>query len=224
MSPTARTVIALLKMIPMNCLFHTFANLVALLYCHWCYHCYMQLQRLSHEVKTCLRETFLYPKQIELLQLRRRAIDQIEDLQRNFSFISFLVCIVNFTMCFSSLGSYLWLSENSYPFVTIDAFYTTFNCLMSLSAIFVVAGQVPIEMENFTNEFLKKFEHRFFLEPSQDNTRVLEWLLKKPDLVLSGCKVISYRRSSVLTAVGTILTYGLLVVNMETRNTKCDKC
>ncbi|GFW22119.1 uncharacterized protein TNCV_1632491 [Trichonephila clavipes] len=70
-------------------------------------------------------------------------------------------------------------------------------------------------MENFTNEFLKKFERNCFLEPSQDNTRALEWLLKKPDLVLSGCKVINYRRSSVLTAVGTIITYGLLVVNME---------
>ncbi|GFY48578.1 uncharacterized protein TNIN_474961 [Trichonephila inaurata madagascariensis] len=125
-------------------------------------------------------------------------------------------------MCFISLGSYLWFSENSNPFITIDAFYTTFNCLISLSAIFVIAGQVPIEMENFTNEFLKKLERNFFLELSQDNTRVLEWLLKKPDLVLSGCKVINYRRSSVLTALGTILTYGLLVVNMEVRNTKCN--
>ncbi|GFU03919.1 uncharacterized protein NPIL_398311 [Nephila pilipes] len=88
---------------------------------------------------------------------------------------------------------------------------------MSLSAIFATAGQVSIEMEKFSNEFLKQFEYKFFREPSQDNARVLEWLLKTPDLVLSGCKIISYRRSSILTAVGTILTYGLLIVNTEVR-------
>ncbi|GBM30991.1 hypothetical protein AVEN_69232-1 [Araneus ventricosus] len=214
-----RNVITLLKTIPMNFLFHTFANLLTLLYCDLCCHCCVLLRNLTKEITECSPEAFTYPKQIALLKKRKRIMGYLEDMQNYFSSITFLICVANFVICFSSLASYLWNSATiSNVFAKVDVFYTTFNCLIVLSAIFLVAGQVPVEAENFVDAFRKKLECRLFHESSPEvNVPIQEWLFVKPDFVLSGCKMINYKRSSILTAFGTILTYGLLIVNMEVR-------
>ncbi|GFT99483.1 uncharacterized protein NPIL_593431 [Nephila pilipes] len=91
-------------------------------------------------------------------------------------------------------------------------FYAT-NSFGSLIAILWIAGGVPIALDTFKDEFFKTAHHKMLLSSLPEEPKLEKWLFHKPDFVFTGCDIFSYRRSSILAVVGTLLTYTFLIIN-----------
>lgn len=216
--PALRITITYLKCSCIHFLYHTFPNLVTLVYCKCCHHCSLQLRYLNNEIKNCPPKRFTPSKQIEYLKSKRRIMDTLATLETTMSSVSFLLCLAHFMSCMSSLGSFLSNMFTSYSiFEYVDVFYVMANGLASLSFIFGIAGQVPIEIDTFGEVFQRKCEDRLFLGLSEDMNQINKCLFDKTSFVLTGFKVIFYHRNSILTTLGTILTYALLVMSIHIR-------
>lgn len=216
--PALRVTITYLKCVYIHFVYHTFPNLVTFLYCNCCHHCSLQLRYLNNEIKNCPPKSFTPSKQMEFLKSKRRIMDKLATFETTMSSISFLLCLAHFMSCMSSLGSFLNNLYTSHSiFEYVDVCYVMANGLASLSFIFGIAGQVPIEIETFGEVFQKKCEDRLFLGLSEGMNQINKCLFDKTGFVLTGFKVIFYHRSSVLTTFGTILTYALLVMSIHIR-------
>ncbi|GIX75016.1 hypothetical protein CEXT_555741 [Caerostris extrusa] len=72
---------------------------------------------------------------------------------------------------------------------------------------------VPIELNEFKAVFYKKAFVRMMSSTTLEEPKLERWLFDKPHFVFTGCDIVSYRRSTVLAVVGTLLTYTVLVIN-----------
>ncbi|KAG8185298.1 hypothetical protein JTE90_023906 [Oedothorax gibbosus] len=216
-TPIWMYVITFIKCLYVNFVYQSFGNLVTVVYCKFCRHCSLQLRQLNVEIKNCPPKSFTPSRQLEILQNKRRILDNLFAVEENLSSPSLVLCLALFVSCMASLGSFLTniYSENSI-FEYVDVFYTLSNGLLALSAIFGTAGQVPIEIEDFGVIFQRKLEDRMFTGIIDDNIRIGKCFIDNPRFVLSGLRVIFYTRDLILTTIGTILTYALLVMNLHT--------
>ncbi|GFU45843.1 uncharacterized protein NPIL_572411 [Nephila pilipes] len=99
---------------------------------------------------------------------------------------------------------------SSYEDVISVLFYGITN-LVSLTAILWSAGGLPVDQLKLKEAFYKKVHLRFLKVVYDEDLQCKRELLDKPEFVLNGCNIFSYTRSSILAAVGTLLTYTLLV-------------
>ncbi|GFT54264.1 uncharacterized protein NPIL_631911 [Nephila pilipes] len=84
--------------------------------------------------------------------------------------------------------------------------------------MFWIPGEVPIEMDNFNQVMRKKFELRAASGIISDNSAVERAVCDEKVIVLSGCSLIYFTKESVLSVLGTILTYGLLIIGLDLRS------
>ncbi|GFY48346.1 uncharacterized protein TNIN_50531 [Trichonephila inaurata madagascariensis] len=94
----------------------------------------------------------------------------------------------------------------------IWAFYAT-NSFGSLTAILWIAGGIPIALDRLKDEYFKKAHQKMLLASIPEEPKLEKWLFDRPEFVLTGCNIFSYRRNSLLAVVGTLLTYTFLVIN-----------
>ncbi|GFY38432.1 uncharacterized protein TNIN_43971 [Trichonephila inaurata madagascariensis] len=96
-----------------------------------------------------------------------------------------------------------------------DILCNSVSALICLISIFWIPGEVPIQMEKFNQVIRKKFELRACLNIVQENLSLERVLCEEKVFVLSGCSLVHFRKHFVLTVLGTILTYGLLIMNLD---------
>ncbi|GFU33340.1 uncharacterized protein NPIL_173871 [Nephila pilipes] len=130
-------------------------------------------------------------------------------MQDTFSLPSFSVITTNLLSCCSVLGINLH-EVNSKARVTSVLFFGIPN-LISLIAVLWTAGGLLVEQHKLKGTFYKKVHLRFLMLRYSEEPQCKRELLDMPDFVLNGCNIFSYTRSSILAAVGTLLTYTLLV-------------
>ncbi|GFY76008.1 uncharacterized protein TNIN_213451 [Trichonephila inaurata madagascariensis] len=83
--------------------------------------------------------------------------------------------------------------------------------LASLIVLLWVAGGIPLEQNKLKDAFYKIAHSRFLIVLSPEELHFKREILDKNTLVLNGCNVFSYTRSSILAVIGTLLTYTLLI-------------
>ncbi|GBO13028.1 hypothetical protein AVEN_3029-1 [Araneus ventricosus] len=93
-------------------------------------------------------------------------------------------------------------------------FLNFFICGVSLLACLWAAGDLPLELEAFNEEFLKKEQFRLLVNARTDGIDFKKHLSERPVFVLTGCDIIQYKRGAILTLAGAILTYTLLILKM----------
>ncbi|KAF8788164.1 hypothetical protein HNY73_009695 [Argiope bruennichi] len=162
--------------------------------------------------------TFTFKVEMELLKKRHRIIDMLEMIEATLSTASFLTCAANFIACLTNLSHLLiYLSENK-AITVINISLISGSAVVSTMSIFWNAGQIPIEMEKFSRLMRRRIEERSFLECNSLGIRTERSAVDEHVFVLSGHNLIYYRKSTILTLVGTILTYGLLILSIEFKN------
>ncbi|GFU26397.1 uncharacterized protein TNCV_2507151 [Trichonephila clavipes] len=84
--------------------------------------------------------------------------------------------------------------------------------------MFWIPGEVPIEMERFSQAARKKYELRAYFGIGSENPSVERALCENKAFVLSGFNLVYFKKESVLTVMGTILTYGQLLYKRKFSN------
>ncbi|GFY78502.1 uncharacterized protein TNIN_14561 [Trichonephila inaurata madagascariensis] len=197
----------------------TFSNLVVLVFCTACHRCSHSLSNLSKELEKCSSKTFTVDVQVKYLKCRRRIIKLLEKTQDVFSPIIFLICSASFSCCFAMLGQLIFYSyKNGGLSFLSDTLFNSLSALISLISMFWIPGEVPIEMNKFDQAIRKKYELRAVSGVISENSSVERAFFEGQVFVLSACNLIFFTKESVLTVLGTILTYGLLIISLDLRS------
>ncbi|KAF8788150.1 hypothetical protein HNY73_009683 [Argiope bruennichi] len=203
------------KLFSLYLLYPTLTNLIAVAYSTSCYLCCGLLQQLYSEIEKCDPKALNYRVMTEMLKKRHQIISMLEMIETTLSTASFLVCIANFLACLSGLSLLLiYLTENT-AMTIIQISFMSGSALLSTISIFLNAGQIPIEMERFSHLMRRRIEERFFLGLKSLYVPSDLPMADEKAFLLSGCDFIYYKKGTILSLLGTILTYGLLLLGIE---------
>ncbi|GFR19176.1 uncharacterized protein TNCT_3431 [Trichonephila clavata] len=194
-----------------------YTDIIILLYGTLCLRCFAQINLLSQEISHCLPETFGLQKQLDILKRKAKIKDILIAIQDTFSVPVLLIIIEHVTMCGGITGLFMihsW-NESSLRWKT-EAAYFGINGFLCLVSILWVAGALPIAMNKFKENFHSKTHARLLYYHTKDELYLKGEVLNEPDFVLTGCEIVSFRRSTILAFVGALLTYTVLVMNMGT--------
>ncbi|GFY76007.1 uncharacterized protein TNIN_213441 [Trichonephila inaurata madagascariensis] len=188
----------------------TFPSLVVVLFCSLCLHCSSCFNCLTRKVLRYSPEGFGPSEQMDILRQKAKIDSILEKLQDIFSLPSFFVILSNLFTCCSVLGM-VAIGFQSESVKIIKAFFYGIFHLISLVFVLWVAGGLPLEQNKLKNAFYKRAHSRFLIALSSEESQCKREILDKPNFVFSGCNIFSYTRNSVLTLVGTLLTYALII-------------
>ncbi|GFV20510.1 uncharacterized protein TNCV_4142711 [Trichonephila clavipes] len=193
----------------------TLPCLVAYVYCILCFHCSSGINILTQQVDQHTPETFGPQQQIVILRKKAEIDDVLDDIQNVFSMSAFFAIISCLMNCCNVLGIKLIPNlKHLYMTDVIEVVFYGTAGLLCLTATLWVAGGLAIELSNLKEAFYKRAHSRFLLFPSLKEPNCKQELLEKPEFVLMGCNILSYRRSSLFTLVGALLTYTVLIFQM----------
>ncbi|KAF8788160.1 hypothetical protein HNY73_009692 [Argiope bruennichi] len=207
--------IAFIKLFTFYLLYPTLTNLIAVAYSASCCLCTRFLQQLFSELENTSPKALTLKVEMELLKKRHRIIDMLEMIEATLSTASFLTCAANFVACLTNMSQLLMYLSESKAITLIDISFISGSAVVSTVLIFLNAGEIPIEMEKFSRLMQRRLEQRSLLEVNSKGIRSDCSRKDEQVFVLSGSDFISYRKSTILTWLGTILTYGLLILSIE---------
>ncbi|GIY04271.1 uncharacterized protein CDAR_253871 [Caerostris darwini] len=87
-----------------------------------------------------------------------------------------------------------------------------FNSVFYVTSILWIAGGLPIEMNKCKEVFHRKTHARLLYGDETEVMNLKNDLFHEPEFVMTGCDILSIRRSTILGLVGTILTYTVLIM------------
>ncbi|KAF8788165.1 hypothetical protein HNY73_009696 [Argiope bruennichi] len=178
----------------------------------------LHIRNLSQELERFPPKDFTTTIQIKYLDCRREIVKMLEELQTNFSTVSFIACGGHFSYCFALLTEIMLhsFSENSVTY-HVDSTMNLIFVVVSLVLMFWIPEQIPLEMENLNKIIRSKYEARASSGIVSESPTIEKLMLEEKIFVVSGCSMISFRRRHILSILGTVLTYGLLVMGLEVR-------
>ncbi|GBO22287.1 hypothetical protein AVEN_176553-1 [Araneus ventricosus] len=165
-------------------------------------------------MKKCSSKAFTSSVQVEFLKKRLRIVSVLEEIEEVFSKSTFIVCTANFTACMANLAQILVYASENTALTLLEVFFISSITVASMVSIFFSAGKISVEMQRFSAIARRHFEHRVILGLSREDTGARSLFLDGK-FTMSGCQLILYKRSTILTVLGTILTYGLLILNLD---------
>ncbi|GFS53588.1 uncharacterized protein TNIN_279431 [Trichonephila inaurata madagascariensis] len=190
----------------------TFPSLVGVLFCSLCLKCSSCFNYLTQKVHQYSPEEFGPSEQIDILRQKAKVDIILEKLHDIFSLPSFLVILSNLLTCCVALGMTVIGLEARIKIIKA-LIYGIANSV-SLIVVLWVAGELPMEQNRLKNAFYKRAHSRFLMALSSKESQCKREILDKPNFVFSGCNIFSYTRNSVLTLVGTLLTYTLIIYKL----------
>ncbi|GFS46530.1 uncharacterized protein NPIL_585491 [Nephila pilipes] len=185
-------------------------NIVAIFYISLCWRCSMYLNKLVKNISKYTPEEFVRSKQLDILKKKAKIFRVLQNIQTVFSLPIFLIIVANSLMCSSLLGGVLIkikLNEDNMIFM----FYF-FDAILCVITILWVAGSIPVEISKFKETFHQTTHERLLYYHATEELHLKTDLFNEPDFVLTGCNILSFRRSTILGVIGTLLTYTVLVV------------
>ncbi|KAG8179269.1 hypothetical protein JTE90_026733 [Oedothorax gibbosus] len=208
-----RFTIVLVKAIAYVGVYPFLSDIFVLQFCILCWRCCRSIRCLRVEVEKSTVREFDVPAQMKIVSSELKIMAILEDLQKVFSLPSFLMFATHYCACSSLLG-WLVLGELRSAIKTFQtAFYfgSSFACLV---AYLWVPGKLPVEMNKLKEAFRQKSRLRWiFLGSHQEEDVFEKAFCGKEPLVITGFNIVSFRQSSILAVIGTILSYTLLLVH-----------
>ncbi|GBN38402.1 hypothetical protein AVEN_111979-1 [Araneus ventricosus] len=193
----------------------TLANLITVVYSTSCCVCCRFLNILTSELEMISPDRFTLKVEMEILKKRHHIFDMLEMIETSLSTASFLTCTAHFLACLSNLSQLLMYLPGNKTLTILAVSFISGSAVVSTAFIFLNAGQIPIEMEKFSRLLRRRIEQRSFLGLDSLKVRSERSVTDEQVFVLSGCDLIYYRKSTLLSLLGTILTYGLLILSIE---------
>ncbi|KAF8788168.1 hypothetical protein HNY73_009699 [Argiope bruennichi] len=139
----------------------------------------------------------------------------LEMIEATLSTASVLTCAANFVALLTNMCQLLMYLSESKAITLIDISFISGSAVVSTVSILLNAGKIPIEMEKISRLMQRRLEQRSLLEMNSKDVLSESSTKNEQVFVLSGSDFIHYRKSTILTCLGTILTYGLLILSIE---------
>ncbi|GBM95920.1 hypothetical protein AVEN_85273-1 [Araneus ventricosus] len=195
-------------------IYPTYANLVGLLYSLLCLYVCTKLSLITDDIESCSAQEFTISRQRDVLGREAEIERLVHCIQKIFSVPSFLIATAHFSACIAILGT-LIVNSRIYTkdYAVLNQLIVVFlSSSGGLLACLWAAGGIPIEEDRFKDTFRRKTKQRFQLVNGKNERCIQNQILEKPTFVLSGCEIIYFRRSSILSLAGTVLTYTILLI------------
>ncbi|GFR19620.1 uncharacterized protein TNCT_56801 [Trichonephila clavata] len=187
--------------------------LVALVYCTICLRCSRFVRNMTRKIALYSPEQFGPSEQIRILRHKAQIDEVLKIAQDIFSVPSFCLMLANTISCYTTLGCYLLTPLQVYQLMAYSV--TGIISFLCLVGTLWVAGALPVELNNLKGTFYEKVYLRCIFFGFHKEQSLWREILEKPDFVFSGCDILFYKRSSILAAVGTLVTYTVLVINVQ---------
>ncbi|GBN26855.1 hypothetical protein AVEN_162506-1 [Araneus ventricosus] len=196
-------------------IYPTYPNLVSLLYSSLCLHVCRKLSLITDDIESCSAEEFTISRQRDILGREAQIERLVLFIQKIFSAPSFLIATAQFSACTSIFGAFIVDSKiYTQDYVVLNQLVVVFlSSSGGLLACLWAAGGLPIEEDRFKDTFRRKTKQRLQLVNGKNERYIQNQILEKPTFVLSGCEIIYFRRSSILSLAGTVLTYTILLIS-----------
>lgn len=194
-----------------------FTSIVTILYCTLCHRCHLLISACKRKLQA-LNRTRSNPRLLlELTRDYAKTIEMLELLQNVFSLPTFLLVVVDSTSSFTTLASVLlYSSEERTALITAENVFVFANSALLLAATIGFAGQIPITMNEISSRSQRLYDTALWESNNGARDRIevllLDVIQRKKVFVLSGCDIIVFTRGAILTALGTLFTYGLLII------------
>ncbi|GIY21857.1 uncharacterized protein CDAR_430841 [Caerostris darwini] len=189
-------------------------SLLTLLYCSLSLRCSKFINNLTNEIENISPQEFGPCVQFDILKRKSKVDDILEDLENIFSKPSLFLIMLNFVTCVFHLGIILIVPSDHRQMV-FEAFFNSIVHFICVTAVFWSAGSVPVALNKLNRCFYKKAHSRLLLVRTSEGRKLKRELFEKPEFALTGWDVIVYRRSSILTFVGTLLTYSVITMDIK---------
>ncbi|GBM72062.1 hypothetical protein AVEN_108213-1 [Araneus ventricosus] len=181
--------------------------LVALFYCTSCLHCSKGIQNLTEEINKFSDDSFTPTVQIGILKRKMKIDNALDEIQGAFSTSSFLVIASGF-LSFSHMIGYMLIIDKEDDYTGPAIFTITIRVITSCSSMIGTlwtAGGIPVDLNRLKESFYRKAHSRYITHQVEE-LHIKRELLEKPDFVLSGCDIVSYRRGSILVVADGVLS------------------
>ncbi|GBM69476.1 hypothetical protein AVEN_67878-1 [Araneus ventricosus] len=174
------------------------------------------MKSLTNEIERCSCEEFAVSKQMNVLKTESRIRKSVACIQKIFSVPCFLIFVAHFFVCVTSLGWVFELKPTGASGVFLSTMFIEFtNAFGGLLACYWAAGGLPVAADAFRDTFRTKIQQRMLLFRKSNALCFEKCLPEISNFEQSGCGIIYFRRSSVLTLVATLLTYTLVLTNWK---------
>ncbi|GFQ78485.1 uncharacterized protein TNCT_615951 [Trichonephila clavata] len=212
----AKTAIVSTRIFISFSIYPTYTSTLALFYVYVCLCCITYLKSLSKRMAECPCKSFDLSFQRDILKKKAKIFDLLLRIQDIFSLPAFFIIVANIMICSSIAGWHMMKSWSDSDYLwKIESIYFGINAFLCTVSIICVAGSVPIELDRFKETFHQKSHQRLIFFCNWEELLLKLDLFNEPNLVLSGWQVISFRKSTILTLIGTLLTYTLFIMNIN---------
>lgn len=199
---------------------HSFVGIVSTLYVSCCYKVVKSLSSHREQLNKSLNEGESRILSTTFLQLYLKLLDAIESLEDAFTSSAFILTVSNGFSLFTLMAiSFMSKSIDLSDYVILQMFMLSVTSGIYLVVTIVAASQIPLEIERNVKYFTKLNEKSVLESPLfsfDDHQLVLiKGAVERRVIVLSGCHLIYFTRHMLISMIGALITYGLLVMQMN---------
>ncbi|GBN80374.1 hypothetical protein AVEN_250379-1, partial [Araneus ventricosus] len=160
----AQLVLIFIKSVLYSAIYPMCPTIAAFSLCLFCQRICDQVRSLTLLIEKCSPKQFTVSFQSNILNQKRRIDDALFLLQKVFYLPSFLICAASFCSCCTLVAWILKRFDYSVELATMLTFFLYFfMCGVSLLACLWTAGGLPVELEEFNEEFHKKAQLRLLV-------------------------------------------------------------
>ena len=203
-----------------NFLASSFTNIISILYCALCYRCSVTLICFRNCLQKIQNSMDYFKLQNKLVRDYMELIHVIRIVQSVLSLPSLLILMISFMQAFIFLAKFMLG-----PARELTLFFLLEQiCLHMSTGVFAFlvpfcCSQITRQMEKNKIAFHRICEcivFRHDMIATADNLKVLKTLYKISPITFSAYGMVKFSFSTVLAILGTLLTYGLLILNIKT--------
>lgn len=198
----------------------SFTNIISILYCFLCYRCSVILIQFRKRMESIQNSMQYYKLQNKLGREYLELVQFIRKVQSLLSLPSLLILIISFMQAFISLARIMLNPRELNSFLLAEHVCVHIPTGIFTFLIPAYGSQITREMNKNKLLFHRISESIVFKHDNRaslKNLEVLEMLYKVTPVIFSAYEMVQFSGSTILAALGTLLTYGLLILNLNTK-------
>lgn len=191
-----------------------FPGLVTSVYCSHCHrfskliiYCSKNLERKDEET----HNVFIKQKVSQYLEI----LAGIESMQNTFSRPMFLLVLMHLLHMFTLLAYLISFTNEQFTYLVIgESIVIMTTSFLSLCAVVLFASKIPDNIQK-VRQMYQRYQENAVLKLSQKRNEVAQLAIDREVIVMSASDVVYFKKSFILSVIGALLTYGLLILQFH---------
>lgn len=193
----------------------TLPYLLTLTFSSFCLWCSLTLKRIEKRLKLSI-VSLQAEKVISLLNLYQTVLQTTMSVESIFSSSVFLLLITYLVTAFSTMAHVV--QGSSPKLLQYHSLFPFSLTMFGMTLLIVYASEIPLVLEKIKLSLIV-LEEKFSLKRdgkcSETIKIMIETCVKRSDFSFSACHIIYFKRSMIITCYGALISYGLLLHQMN---------